>query len=118
MELQYKKCSRCGIEKPITNFPIIRILGDGTRKRRNSCRGCTNYATGSNLKSEVRQLVLKESYHTCRYCNRPGTTIDHVIPLSRGGNNYYWNLVCACEECNTAKGDMTFVEYTKTLEMK
>jgi 5-methylcytosine-specific restriction endonuclease McrA len=31
-------------------------------------------------------------------------TIDHVIPISRGGTEHYTNLVYACFRCNTMKG--------------
>jgi hypothetical protein len=48
----------------------------------------------------------------CVYCGRrcqcsPGEpnnmTLDHVVPLSRGGTNDRWNIVPACPECNQAK---------------
>jgi hypothetical protein len=42
----------------------------------------------------------------CHYCNsymKP-LTRDHIIPRSRGGTNYSWNLVPACRPCNHAKG--------------
>lgn len=32
-------------------------------------------------------------------------TIDHVIPLSKGGSNKVKNIVLACESCNHEKGD-------------
>ncbi|WP_079516686.1 HNH endonuclease [Rossellomorea marisflavi] len=31
--------------------------------------------------------------------------MDHVIALSRGGNNTFVNVVCACKSCNSAKHD-------------
>jgi 5-methylcytosine-specific restriction endonuclease McrA len=31
-------------------------------------------------------------------------TIDHVIPLSRGGKDHIDNLALACRECNERKG--------------
>lgn len=31
-------------------------------------------------------------------------TIDHVIPLARGGTNARRNLVVCCKECNNKKG--------------
>lgn len=30
--------------------------------------------------------------------------VDHVVPLSWGGTNDYWNLQILCAYCNTAKG--------------
>jgi len=32
-------------------------------------------------------------------------TVDHVLPLSRGGRNTWGNTVCACPPCNQRKAD-------------
>ena len=34
-------------------------------------------------------------------------TVDHVIPKSRGGSNYWDNLVTSCGRCNSNKDNMT-----------
>ena len=31
--------------------------------------------------------------------------LDHIIPLSRGGDHSYINTQCSCRECNIAKGN-------------
>ncbi len=31
-------------------------------------------------------------------------TVDHVIPLSKGGNNHISNLVPSCNSCNAGRG--------------
>ncbi len=42
----------------------------------------------------------------CWICrDRPGTTIDHVIPKSKGGKNHHDNIRMACLACNETKGD-------------
>jgi hypothetical protein len=35
----------------------------------------------------------------CAYCGGPGGTVDHVIPLARGGHHAEGNLVPACRSC-------------------
>ncbi|MDE1940713.1 MAG: HNH endonuclease [Patescibacteria group bacterium] len=51
----------------------------------------------------------------CRYCgkslNNKTVTIDHQIPLSRGGTNWPSNLVPSCRSCNCSKGTQTFREF-------
>ena len=57
----------------------------------------------------TKKNVLKRDNYTCQYCGkRKGTmTVDHVIPKRLGGKDTWENLVCACIECNTKKGDRT-----------
>ncbi len=31
-------------------------------------------------------------------------TLEHVVPLSRGGTHEVWNLALACYQCNNARG--------------
>ena len=47
----------------------------------------------------------------CAYCGELASTIDHVIPLVRGGTNREGNLVPACRSCNSAKGPRTVTEW-------
>ena len=58
----------------------------------------------------------------CYYCNqnvgRSELTMDHIVPLSRGGKSKKGNLVPACKECNNKKKyllPMEWQEYLKTL---
>jgi 5-methylcytosine-specific restriction endonuclease McrA len=43
----------------------------------------------------------------CHYCGRPfparELTMDHVVPVSRGGKTTKGNVVPCCKECNNAK---------------
>jgi len=38
-------------------------------------------------------------------------TLDHVIPLSRGGSHQPGNLVAACHACNQRKGSLLPTEF-------
>jgi len=58
--------------------------------------------------------ALREAIHAreggfCFYCLHRLTPIvrgvDHVVPRVRGGGNGYRNLVSACGECNSQKGE-------------
>jgi 5-methylcytosine-specific restriction endonuclease McrA len=56
-------------------------------------------------------LHLRDLY-TCQYCEkqleRSHLTVDHVIPLSKGGKTTWNNIVTACGPCNSRKGDKLF----------
>jgi 5-methylcytosine-specific restriction endonuclease McrA len=56
-----------------------------------------------------RKNILRRDGHRCLYCGRGDIplTLDHVVPLSRGGEESWENLVCACVKCNNRKGDRT-----------
>ncbi len=55
----------------------------------------------------TRKAVLARDSWTCQYCGsqRPGLTVDHVIPRSRGGTSVWENIVAACAPCNRRKGN-------------
>jgi 5-methylcytosine-specific restriction endonuclease McrA len=55
----------------------------------------------------TRKAVLARDAWTCQYCGseRPGLTVDHVIPRSRGGESVWENIVASCAPCNRRKGN-------------
>lgn len=59
---------------------------------------------------ETRMSVYNQSEGRCVYCGRfipfDEMTIDHIVPLSKGGTNYEKNLQCCCKECNLMKQDL------------
>ena len=57
-----------------------------------------------------RSGVLVRDRHTCAYCGRHATTIDHVVPRSRGGGSTWSNTVAACASCNHRKANRTPAE--------
>jgi 5-methylcytosine-specific restriction endonuclease McrA len=67
---------------------------------------------------ELRQSAWwkkKISYGICYYCGRKFSpselTMDHKIPLSKGGNSDKENIVTACKECNNKKKYMLPTEW-------
>ena len=67
-----------------------------------------------------RHAVLRRDRYTCAYCgvqaggkqrertlNQRDFTIDHILPVSRGGQGTWVNTVCACSACNQRKADRT-----------
>lgn len=57
-----------------------------------------------------RRGVLRRDSHRCAYCGGHATTVDHVVPRSRGGGDDWENLVACCVRCNNAKADRTLEE--------
>lgn len=57
-----------------------------------------------------REGVLKRDRRRCAYCGGHARTVDHVLPVSRGGPSSWLNVVAACSACNGRKGNRTPAE--------
>jgi len=57
-----------------------------------------------------RTSVLRRDRFRCAYCGRTGHTLDHVLPISRGGTSTWLNTVTACGSCNGRKANRTPAE--------
>lgn len=57
----------------------------------------------------------------CHYCHcqvgQKQLTMDHVVPLSRGGKSKKGNIVPACKECNNKKKYLLPIEWEEYLEL-
>ena len=52
-----------------------------------------------------RKLVLANGPHPCAWgCGRIATTVDHLLPLAKGGDNSVENLMPCCSTCNASRG--------------
>ncbi|WP_317968145.1 HNH endonuclease [Paenibacillus sp. CCS19] len=63
------------------------------------------------LYRDYRKAALKRDHYTCLWCGLPGTTVDHIIPSSKGGSDKPHNLLAACMECNTKRGSRSAFSY-------
>lgn len=74
---------------------------------------------GETLKFSRQNIYLRDK-HKCTYCGtRFGAqqlTLDHLVPLSRGGKTTWDNIVTACKSCNFRKGNATIEELGIRLE--
>lgn len=85
--------------KPLTNFL--------TRMYNYRRKGAKGYATPKQVKE------LYDKYlGLCAYCNlNVANSLDHIVPLVRGGSNDIENLAPACISCNSSKGDKLLEEW-------
>jgi 5-methylcytosine-specific restriction endonuclease McrA len=76
------------------------------------------FKTGAAGPSWSRPGVLARDNRLCGYCRGPATTIDHIVPRSRGGRNTWTNTVAACGGCNQRKGDRSPAQAGMRLHVK
>jgi hypothetical protein len=66
----------------------------------------SNHHNGSSTRwRKRRRLILKMHDYLCVYCGDEASTVDHVIPTSKGGTDHPLNLVAACQLCNYGMGN-------------
>jgi 5-methylcytosine-specific restriction endonuclease McrA len=69
--------------------------------------------TGSSFLVTAKELERIKAAD-CAACGATGpSTIDHIIPLSRGGTDSVGNLMPLCGRCNSSKGTKTLTEWRK-----
>lgn len=75
-----------------------------------------------NKARELRQSQWwqrKVSKGVCHYCKKPtppkNLTMDHSVPLARGGRTTKGNIVPCCKTCNTRKKQLLPMEWEEYL---
>jgi 5-methylcytosine-specific restriction endonuclease McrA len=84
-------------------------------------------------KKQIRAIMVRDG-ENCFFCNallkrpfskdeadkriRVPATIEHFIPISKGGPNNLHNYVCACNTCNNEVGSMSVLEKVRFRDMK
>jgi 5-methylcytosine-specific restriction endonuclease McrA len=62
----------------------------------------------------TRKAIYERDNYTCYICGKEfgesKLTLDHIIPMSRGGKNSWENLITCCQKCNWEKGDKLLSE--------
>lgn len=88
-----------------------RIKHRAKRQARRAVYYASRYGTSGEITNDYLNWLHRWQDHCCCYCNDPlrgKETIEHVVPLSRGGENNPHNVLLACRSCNTSKNDRLF----------
>lgn len=89
---------------PIKQDRNLRLLNLWSRKR-------DRMANRIQFNDFQKKSVYAKCNGKCAICGKPvkfkKMTIDHIMPLSRGGTNDIKNLQLACKRCNSMKSNMT-----------
>ncbi len=66
-----------------------------------------------DLPKDFIKLLKESQNNSCAYCSRNDVklTVEHMLPLSRGGKHCFVNIVLACTTCNFSKHNKTLEEW-------
>ena len=88
----------------LAGFEVYDTISDKIRYSRNSRNKRKSYS------KNVRKMIYINAGKKCQLCGKKlllqEMTLDHIVPLSRGGADTVDNIQCACKACNKMKGDV------------
>ncbi len=98
-------------------------------KHKDRTNGFPSHLDEAELKRErAKARELRESQWwkrrlakgVCHYCGRhvapKELTMDHIVPVSRGGKTTKGNVAACCKACNTAKKQLLPMEWDDYLQ--
>lgn len=74
----------------------------------------------SKAEKDLMVKIKENNKHICYYCGKniidpDDLTVDHKIPVARGGQTVEFNLVISCKNCNLTKSNLNESEYRSIL---
>lgn len=125
-DCRLKICANCGIAFRPSKWPQAccnRACGQQLRhgggriphneRTRKAKRRYAETDAGGFTRHQRKKLLnqWRKKKAPCFWCGGLCETVDHVIPITRGGNSFEGNLVPACRSCNSGKRDKLVVEW-------
>jgi hypothetical protein len=133
-----KVCRACGRAKPDASF----LAGKAKPRVSSTCSPCRRKAAAAHRRAYYAALPADKSHELthkrraagygvthvaysrtailarwngmCAYCDSRAEHMDHVHPLSRGGDDIESNMLPACAKCNLSKGAKSLAEWAET----
>lgn len=66
---------------------------------------CRGIASRKISAPQIRKIVFERDNFKCKICGTTdGLSVDHIIPVVRGGSSELGNLQTLCITCNSSKG--------------
>jgi 5-methylcytosine-specific restriction endonuclease McrA len=61
--------------------------------------------SNSSRWKKIREQILRRDGYVCYICGGEANTVDHMVPVARGGTDQPDNLAACCASCNYSKKD-------------
>ena len=73
------------------------------------------------IRNDVRNIIYRKAKGKCQICGRPldvdgKWSVDHIVPLSRGGENVIDNYQAVCRSCNRIKDALKEDEFKESIK--
>lgn len=84
-------------------------------------------ALSKTMRKYYRELLMRKQHYKCCYCGcyfsgkqgRPNSpTLEYLHRLADGGSDHPDNLATACYECNSHRGENTWLDWKTFHEEK
>jgi len=94
--------------------------GKATNQRNQCTRRAREKKIINTLTAQEWIDILKRYKFRCAYCDCEFTlfnreTRDHIIPISKNGDNIRENIVPACQSCNSKKNNKSIDEFKEVI---
>jgi 5-methylcytosine-specific restriction endonuclease McrA len=97
------------------NADAIRLReGANTHQRRAQKASTARSILGGYSRAYMVTVIADVLSDPCAYCGGESATLDHIVPLSRGGLHIPANLAPACHSCNSSKCNRLLHEWSRT----
>ena len=105
MNKNYKHCEIYRKQyKHLNNFVVVGLRWQGKNVKR-------------RVSGFAKEFVMVKKDAKCIYCEGKLTlsncTAEHIVPISKGGNNTQVNLMVCCQPCNSERGNTDFWTYLR-----
>lgn len=103
-------------DKIKANVALYRQANPEKKKHLENKRRAKKFENGGSHTLDELIEKFEQLGNVCFYCGKGGKlTIDHDIPLSRGGTDNIENILPACRSCNSKKNAKTAEEFIRQL---
>lgn len=120
------KMEELRIARGLLDVSMTAIYKTSKNKGRSYYKRAKKHRVKNHLDTYTILRLFNASRWSCVYCGRllviapnlPATaTLDHIVPMCRGGANLVNNVVPCCDDCNDSKNDLAMLNWLEQRQL-